>query len=144
MSMYRRSSALLLLFAASLTAQETRGRVQGDVRDTSGAAMAGASVTLTNDATGVRAANVTNETGHYLFDFVLPGHYTVAIEASGFRVFVQKNVLVETRGDITVNAAMVVGNTGRPSRWKRRRWPCSSIPRPCPTRWTPNWRTTCP
>ncbi len=73
--------------------------------------MAAASVTLTNDGTGIRAANVTNETGHYLFDFVLPGHYTLSIEAPGFRVFVQKNVLVETRGDVTVNAAMVVGNT---------------------------------
>lgn len=109
--MYRRASALLLIFAASLIGQETRGRVQGDVRDSSGAVVAGANVTMANDATGVTASQVTNDTGHYLFDFILPGTYTVKVEAVGFRVFVQKNVLVEARGDVTVNAAMEVGNT---------------------------------
>src|SRR5215470_11505375 len=103
--------ALLVIFSASLVAQETRGRVQGDVRDTTGAVMAGANVTLSNDEIGVRAAQVTNDTGHYLFDFVLSGHYTITVESVGFRAFVQKNVLVEARGDVTVNASMEVGNT---------------------------------
>lgn len=109
--MFRRFSILVLAFATTLISQETRGRVQGDARDSSGAIVAGAGVTLTNDDTGVRAAQVTTETGHYLFDLVIPGHYTVAVQAVGFHVFVQKNVLVETRGDVTINAALQLGNT---------------------------------
>lgn len=110
MSTLRRSVAVLSVLAASLYAQETRGRVQGDIHDSSGAVMAGVSVTLTSDETGVRATQLTNDSGHYLFDFVVPGHYTLTAESVGFRVFLQKNVLVEARGDVTVNVAMEVGN----------------------------------
>ncbi|MDE3168165.1 MAG: carboxypeptidase regulatory-like domain-containing protein [Acidobacteriota bacterium] len=111
MSTFRQITAALLVLAGPLFAQETRGRVQGDVRDASGAAIATANVTLANDGTGVRANAVTNETGHYLFDLVTPGHYTVSVQAPGFRAFVQKNVLVETRGDVTVSPTMEVGAT---------------------------------
>lgn len=111
MSTFRQTAAVLLVLAGPLFAQETRGRVQGDVRDSSGAAIATANVTLANDDTGVRANTVTNETGHYLFDLVTPGHYTVSVQAPGFRAFVQKNVLVETRGDVTVSPALEVGAT---------------------------------
>jgi len=110
MSIQRKVYLLILILAVSLSAQETRGRVQGDVRDPSGALVAGASVTLSNDNTGVRAEKSTNEMGHYMFDFVTPGHYTVSVTAAGFREFVQKNVLVEVGGDVTVNAAVQVGN----------------------------------
>ena len=99
-----------LILAVSLPAQETRGRVQGNVRDPSGAVVAGANVTLTNDDTGVSAVKSTNETGHYLFDMVVPGHYTITVAAAGFKAFVQKNILVEVGGDITVDAAISVGN----------------------------------
>ena len=97
-----------LVLAVSLAGQETRGRVQGDVRDPSGAVVPGANVTLSNDETGVRAVNPTNDRGHYIFDLVVPGHYTVTVETPGFRAFVQKNVLVEVGGDVTANAAMEV------------------------------------
>src|ERR1017187_5727976 len=99
-----RGFSLILILAVSLTAQETRGRVQGDVRDPSGAVVAGANVTLTNDNTGVNAVKSTNETGHYLFDMVEPGHYSLSIAAAGFKAFVQKNILVEVGGDMTVDA----------------------------------------
>jgi hypothetical protein len=72
--------------------------------------VAGANVTLTNDNTGVNAVKSSNETGHYLFDMVVPGHYSVAVTAPGFKAFVQKNILVEVGGDLTVNAAIAVGN----------------------------------
>ena len=49
---------------------------------------------------------MTSPTGQYRFDFVIPGTYTVSAEISGFRTFVQKNVLVEALGDVTVNIAL--------------------------------------
>ncbi len=107
----RLSGVLLAAVAATMLAQDTRGKLQGIVNDSSGAVVAGASVTLLNDNTGVRAAQQTTPTGQYLFNAVLPGTYTVSVELTGFRTFVQKNVLVEALGDVTVNATLPVGNT---------------------------------
>src|SRR5262249_51237298 len=105
------SGVLLAAVAATMLAQDTRGKVQGIVDDSSVAVVAGASVTLLNDNTGVRTAQQTSQTGQYLFNAVLAGTYTVVVELTGFRTFVQKNVLVEALGDVTVNATLPVGNT---------------------------------
>src|ERR1035437_10091363 len=110
MSIRVRVFFLVLALAAALGAQETRGRVQGDVRDPSGALVAGANITLSNDESGVRSLKSTSETGHYMFDMVVPGHYTVTVEAAGFKAFVQKNVLIEVSGDISVDGALQVGS----------------------------------
>ncbi|MGP8247962.1 MAG: carboxypeptidase regulatory-like domain-containing protein [Bryobacteraceae bacterium] len=111
MSTYPKVIVLILMLAAALAAQESRGRVQGVVRDPSGAVVAGANVTLSNDNTGVKAETTTNEAGHYLFDLVLPGHYSITVAAPGFKEFVQRNVLVEVGGDLTVDAAVQMGNS---------------------------------
>src|SRR5579883_948141 len=108
-------SPRVLLFLACLCsvlslAQDTRGKVQGVVTDSSGAIVAGANITLLNDETGVRALQHSNPNGQYRFDFVIPGMYTVAVELPGFRPFVQKNVRVEALGDVTVNASLAVGS----------------------------------
>jgi hypothetical protein len=98
------------LLAASSFAQEFRGRIQGTVADTSQAAVAGAAVKIVNIGTGVVTNRVTNETGLYLFDLVEPGTYTVSVEFSGFNKFVQENVLLQQRGDVTVNATLRAGD----------------------------------
>jgi hypothetical protein len=85
--------------------------VQGLVSDSSGAVVAGASVTLRNENTAVQAQQQSGASGQYLFDFVLPGSYSVTVELAGFKQFVQRNVLVQARGDVTVNAVLEVGNT---------------------------------
>lgn len=108
--------ALTLAFAAlfamtPLSAQDSRARVQGLVTDSSGAVISGATVTLRNDNTGVQDLQLSRDNGQYLFDLVLPGNYTVTVELTGFKQFVQRNVLVQARGDVTVNALMEVGNT---------------------------------
>ncbi|MBI1353511.1 MAG: carboxypeptidase regulatory-like domain-containing protein [Acidobacteria bacterium] len=105
------ASALLLLaaFAVSSPAQDLRGRVQGVVTDTSGAVIPAANVTLRNVNTNVAVDRQTNEAGRYIFDFVLPGSYEIRVEVEGFRSYLQQNILVQTRADITVNAAMEIG-----------------------------------
>jgi len=105
------SFAALLLAAMVLPAQDTRGKIQGRVTDQSDAVIVGSTVTLSNDNTGVTANMVTNATGQYLFDFVIPGTYTVSMEMTGFRKFVQKNVLVQARADVTVDARLETGST---------------------------------
>ena len=97
------------LWALPASAQDLRGSVQGTVTDTSGAVIPAAEVTLRNVNTNDATNRQTNEVGQYVFDFVLPGTYELTVEVEGFRTFVQQNILVQTRADITVNAAMEVG-----------------------------------
>jgi hypothetical protein len=99
------------LSTAPLWAQDTRARVQGTVTDTTGAVVVRAAVTLTNTGTGVRSQQLTSASGSYLFDLVLPGTYSLAVELPGFRTFVQKNITVQARGDVTVDARLELGNT---------------------------------
>jgi hypothetical protein len=106
------SALAVYVLAGLLPAQDTRGRVQGIVTDPSQAVVSGAVVTLSNDNTGVQTNQATNQVGQYIFDFVLPGRYTVSVQLSGFRTFTQRNVLVQSRGDVTVNAQLEVGTVG--------------------------------
>jgi hypothetical protein len=68
------------------------------------------SVTLKNLNTGIETARQTDAAGHYLFDFVQPGSYSVTVSATGFQRYVQENVNVLTRGDVTVNATLAIGS----------------------------------
>src|SRR5688572_3597832 len=101
--------AALFLSTNHLAAQDLRARVQGLVTDSTQAVIGGATVTLRNDNTAISSQVVTGQTGQYVFDFVLPGTYTVQVEMAGFKAFVQRNILVQARGDVTVNAALEVG-----------------------------------
>jgi len=99
---------LLLIFAASGIAQD-KARIEGVVSDESKAVIAASTVTLLNVKTGVAVVRQTSDTGLYLFDLVDPGTYTVSIQAAGFSKFVQDNIVVEMRADITVNATLKPG-----------------------------------
>jgi hypothetical protein len=110
-SSQRRFLAALIttVLTAACFGQEYRGRIQGVVSDATDAIIAGASLTLTNVNTAVSTVRMTDAYGRYLFDLVEPGAYTVTAESPGFRRFVQENVLVQNRGDITVNVKLQLG-----------------------------------
>ena len=101
---------MVILLAGTSSAQEFRGRIQGNVSDTTQAAIAGAAVIITNTGTDVSTRRQTNESGHYLFDLVVPGRYTVTVEYPGFSKFVQENIALQQRGDVTVDAIMKAGD----------------------------------
>jgi hypothetical protein len=90
-------------------AQGTTSRVVGTVTDSSGGRIPGATVTLTNDATGVSFTTVTNETGSYVFEAVQVGRYTITIELQGFRKFVSAANPVNIGVPATINAALATG-----------------------------------
>jgi hypothetical protein len=104
---------LLVLLANVGYGQEYRGRVQGLVTDTSKAVLANATVELLNVNTGVAATRHTGSDGLYLFDLVEPGTYKVTVDMVGFGKFILENVLVKSRGDVTLNAELQVGNAQR-------------------------------
>ena len=105
--------ALALVFVVSGFSQDYRGRIEGLITDQSKAVIAGCTVTLLNVNTGIRVVRQTSDTGLYLFDLVDPGTYTITVEAAGFSKFIQENVVVQTRGDITVNATLTPGAVQR-------------------------------
>jgi len=110
---FRKNLAVLLLAIAVLAAagfaQEYRGLVQGTVTDSTGAVIAGAQVHLRNVNTGVESVRVTNASGQFLFDFVEPGTYELTTEMAGFSKFVQQNILVQVRGNLSVDPVLKVG-----------------------------------
>src|SRR5260370_20010615 len=102
-------SAWLLLGAVLAFSQEFRGRVQGVVTDRSGAVAPGVTLTLKDTGTGVEVTRATNEQGRYVFDYVDPGTYSLSTELSGFKKFIQQNILVQQRGDVTVDVKLEMG-----------------------------------
>ena len=92
---------LVLAFALNLQAQGERGTIRGTVLDPTGAAVPGATVTVTNTTTGVALSTTTSGSGLYNVANLRPETYVVAVELSGFKRAVQDGV--------EVNVAAVVG-----------------------------------
>src|SRR5437016_4408447 len=101
---------LILFLASVVSAQDYRGRVQGVITDPSSAAVANVTVTLLNTNTKTASSRVTDEAGRYLFDFVEPGTYTLTAEGAGFGRFIQENIQVLVRSDLSVNASLRLGD----------------------------------
>src|SRR5208283_604136 len=107
---------ILTLFASSLGvsfAQDYRGTVQGLVTDSSQGVLIGAKIALVNVNTGISVVKESTNLGNYRFDFVEPGTYTVTADAVGFAKSIEENVLVETKGDVTVNFALKPGRVSQ-------------------------------
>ena len=87
------SLALLLLIPnLGVRAQTTTGQISGQVLDPAGAAVVGATVTLRNQLTGEARIASTLNSGNFVFVGVLPGVYSVAVEAAGFKRFEKRDL----------------------------------------------------
>src|SRR5579859_530289 len=71
--------------APSVWAQSGASTIRGTVTDHSGAAVAGATITITNLKTNFSRSQTTSSSGGYSFDLIPPGDYKVEISANGFR-----------------------------------------------------------
>lgn len=98
-----------LLPASAVLGQSYRSRISGIVTDQSGAVVVGATVTLSNINTGIKVVRNSSESGLFVFDLIDPGTYSVTVEAPGFTKFIQENIRVQTRDDITVNTGLRAG-----------------------------------
>src|SRR5262245_41358262 len=79
------TALLLCMTAGTLTAQEFRATVKGQVTGSSKAAVPGATVSAQNQDTNAIATTVTNAEGNYTIPFLQPGPYTLTVELSGFQ-----------------------------------------------------------
>src|ERR1700736_4294453 len=88
-----RSTLLIFVFVGSFhfllpevafSQGETTSAIVGQVSDASGAAVPGATVTVTNKETGLRRSAITDDSGRFNFPQLKPGAYSVKVEAEGF------------------------------------------------------------
>ena len=100
---------IVVLVAAAAAWGQVTSRVTGVIHDPQGALVGGATVSLTNEATGVSFSTTSGSAGTYVFEAVKPGTYTVSIEAAGFRKFISSGNVLTIGEPMTVNAQLAVG-----------------------------------
>src|ERR1700691_2229076 len=105
--------AAILLFCVTscLHAQYENGSVVGTIRDASGAAVSGAVVTVTNNATGVTAKTKANGEGDYEVPSLHVGVYTISASARGFSDAVANNITVSVGGRARIDLSLKTGAT---------------------------------
>src|SRR5919112_8482 len=86
---------LVLLVPSLASAQAVTGTMLGNVNDSSGAAVPGATVTARETQTNVSRSTVTNETGYYTFTSLQNGTYAVEAELQGFKKVIREGIKVD-------------------------------------------------
>src|SRR5687767_1845594 len=104
--------ALCGLIASSAFAQGSVTRVSGTVKDPQGAAITGATVTLTDSATKAVKTATTGDDGAFAFNDLRAGIYSVDVEAAGFKKTTVPDLVVNIDQTSTVNIDMEVGGVG--------------------------------
>jgi hypothetical protein len=85
------------------------GTIAGTVTDNSGAVVAGATIALVSKVTGESRSTATNEEGHYLFQNVDPGSYTLKFTKTGFSEFDITDATVQVGTQLNENVQMRLG-----------------------------------
>jgi hypothetical protein len=97
------------VFILPLHAQEARSTILGRITDPTGSLIVGATVEATNTDTGVRSTAQTNGNGDFLLPFLIPGPYSLAAEAPGFKKSVRPQIQVRVGQQITIDVALEIG-----------------------------------
>ena len=100
--------AAIVLSNAVLHAQ-TGGTISGVVQDESAAAIPGATVTVTNVATGILRTTVSDEGGRYRVAGLIPGGYEVQVELQGFQTAVRKGLTLNIGSEIEIPMVLKAG-----------------------------------
>ena len=115
----KRLRAFLLVLVVGLVTsvvfvhgQGTTGSLTGQVTDPSGAAVVGATVTLTDVDTNYSDVIKTDSTGVYGFKLVPPGHYSLTIAGQGFGEYVQKGITINANLYATQNVQLKLASAG--------------------------------
>ena len=95
-------------------------RITGIITDQTGAAVPGATVTATNQATNVDYTAVSNEAGNYTITSVPVGTYVVKAELAGFKTATTKPITVEAKQIARLDFKLEVGATRTERRGHRR------------------------
>lgn len=100
---------LVMLPSRDAFAQYDTGGLVGTIRDSSGSAVPNATVTVTNDATGVSTVVKTNESGDYEVPSLRVGVYTISASAAGFAITEAKSITLSVGARERIDLTLKVG-----------------------------------
>lgn len=105
---------LLLGFAGAAVAQQVTGSISGTVKDSSGAVVPNAKVTITNTDQNLLVRAVKTDTnGDYSAPLLPLGHYSVSAEADQFKTSTVNGIELHVNDKLTVNLTLQVGSTSQ-------------------------------
>ena len=96
-------------YCVSASAQVTTGSILGTIHDSTGAVVAGATVTVTDTGKGTTSANQTDTDGTYSVPFLNPGTYSVSVEMAGFKRSISNNIVVDIDQKARVDFTLELG-----------------------------------
>lgn len=109
--MKRAALALMVLaFGACAWAQSANGKIEGTVKDKSGALIVKAEVSVVEDGTGQERTATSGKDGSFALNDIAPATYTVTVISPGFSTYVQQHVTVETNQNVRLNVTLAVGS----------------------------------
>ena len=108
-----RRIVVCLFFSSSIAAgQINTGSLDGVVQDTSGSAVPAATVTVTNQASGVKRDTETNDQGYFSVPLLQPGTYSVNAGKTGFATYLRKDIDVAVNQAVKVDISLQLGKVG--------------------------------
>src|SRR6266550_3918337 len=108
----RKSLIFLSVLITAVAFGQTRdtAAIFGGISDTQGAAIPGASVTLTSSGTGQARKVVANESGQYLFPSLPIGTYALEVEQPAFKRYERTGIILQANENVKVDVALEVGD----------------------------------
>lgn len=97
------------LSSVALAQAVDTAQLGGVVRDSTGAVVPGAAVTVTNLDRNVSRSDKTSSDGSYTFFNLSTGAYQVEVKAPGFRAYVQKGIVLTVGGSVTISPELTTG-----------------------------------
>ena len=104
-------TVLILCRPSALYAQQSSAAINGSVKDSSGAVVEGATITMTSLSTGVSRTSVSNSAGDYVFVDILPGAYSLKVQKPGFNTISQERIELSVNQTATYDFNLTVGST---------------------------------
>src|SRR5271168_1611929 len=101
---------LAIFLGSSALRADVTGSIQGVVRDRSQGAIAGARLTIINVETNLRYQETTGPDGSYRVLALPVGNYKLTVTATGFRTFVESDIIVKVNDQLQIDVVLQVGS----------------------------------
>ncbi|MEK7407665.1 MAG: carboxypeptidase-like regulatory domain-containing protein, partial [Acidobacteriota bacterium] len=101
----------LLFFVSLASAQEFRATLQGTVFDPNNAVVPGAEMILRNVGTSVERKTTADGEGHYIFQFLPPGAYSLTTRVSGFKTDTRDGITLSLAANVRLDVTLSLGQT---------------------------------
>jgi hypothetical protein len=102
--------AILGLCSAAFAQATFTAQLRGVIQDPSQAAVPGATITITDDATTVSDRSTSDAAGRYIFNGLRPASYTLKVEAVGFKTLVGENIVLRVGQQADLDLTLAIGS----------------------------------